>query len=75
MDVAVGPLVLVFKHTLDEIKKDNEAILAEYTRLLRTLRDGGLAVVGKRTRNAGEILVCISCFDEKKASEILIWET
>jgi hypothetical protein len=74
MDVTVGPLVLVFKYTLDEIKKDNAPVLAEYSGLLRILRDGGLAAVGKRTRNAGEVLVCISFLDEKKTSEILIWE-
>ena len=47
----------------------------EYTRLLKTCRGGGLAVVGKRCRIPGAIVIFIDCHDDEKKNAIVRWET
>ena len=67
-------LALMFTFSLEELKSGQEAINDEYCRLLKACRDVGLAIVGKRSRTPGTIVVFVDCHDEGRKNAIVSWE-
>jgi hypothetical protein len=68
------PLVFIFRFSLEELKHDQKTIADEYSRLLKACRDAGLAVVGKRSRTPGTIVIFADCHDDGRRDAIVSWE-
>lgn len=67
-------LALLFRYSPDELKKNQKAISEEYARLLKTCRDAGLAVAGKRSKTSGTIVIFVDCLDQGRRNAIISWE-
>jgi len=67
-------LAFIFSFSLEELKGNQQGIGDEYTRLLKTCRRGGLAVVGKRCCIPGTIIIFVDCHDNEKKNAIVRWE-
>ena len=67
-------LACIFAFSPEELKSNQEAINDEYSRLLKVCRDAGLAVVGKRSRTPGTIVIFVDCHDDGRRNAIVSWE-